>query len=344
MGGPLWPEFENQITARHCRAGRPFDIKPTYELAKATVNTPSIWLGPACTHFGHQIYDFSGRILHSLRESHEENLLIGLRTGNHSLPPIQLAILDWYGINIKRVKVINTPIIYKELHVFPQEEQPLMRPKDSYLDSLQIITHRNLPDIKQTEEILYISRSKIHAHMAGESYIEDLMKLSGIKIVHPELLSLKQQLSYYYKAGTLIFSEGSALHGLQLLGRIKANVIIINRRPRSNLGLVDFLPDRVNSLNYIDAVKDLITSYKITGMPALAFGISIINHELLLDELKNYGVNLYKNFNYATYMKAVKKDISDWVTEEIKTPRSKNPGSHDRLIYKLKKYDLELNS
>ena len=160
-----------------------------------------------------------------------------------------------------------------------------------------------------------------------------------MRVCHLNLLTY-----YYLKAGTLIFSEGSALHGLQLLGRIKANVIVINRRPQSNLGLEDFLPDRVNSLNYIDSVKEIISSSKITGLPALAFGISIIDHEKVLEELKKYGINLYKHFNYATYMKVLKKDISDWVTEEIKAPRSKNPGSRDRLIYQLKKYDLELNS
>ncbi len=57
-----------------------------------------------------------------------------------------------------------------------------------------------------------------------------LFEKNGFKVIYPEKISIKEQLKIYSDAEIIVFTEGSAIHTLQLLGNINAKVIIINRR------------------------------------------------------------------------------------------------------------------
>ena len=55
------------------------------------------------------------------------------------------------------------------------------------------------------------------------------------------------QLQLYRRARVVIFSEGSAVHALQLLGHLDCDVVILVRRPGNQLAAASLEP-RVRSL------------------------------------------------------------------------------------------------
>src|SRR5262245_5235752 len=65
-GGPVWPRFDGQMPARHCRAGVPIDVEPAVEGPFAETIGPVAWGGPIVRHFGHQLADFSMRLPHTV--------------------------------------------------------------------------------------------------------------------------------------------------------------------------------------------------------------------------------------------------------------------------------------
>ena len=62
---------------------------------------------------------------------------------------------------------------------------------------------------------------------AGEAYLEQVLERIGIGVIRPEKFSIAEQMATYRAAQTLMFAEGSALHGAQLLGRALGDVVAI---------------------------------------------------------------------------------------------------------------------
>jgi hypothetical protein len=63
-----------------------------------------------------------------------------------------------------------------------------------------------------------------------EVYLEFYFKKCGIKIVHPQEISINEQLEIYNSARCIIMLEGSAYHTFQLLGHALGDIIVIKRR------------------------------------------------------------------------------------------------------------------
>jgi hypothetical protein len=77
-----------------------------------------------------------------------------------------------------------------------------------------------------------VSRSRHVASGAllGESLIESLLAGLGFAIVHPQEMPVRSFAGLLAAAETIIFAEGSAIHNLELTGRVKARVMVIGRR------------------------------------------------------------------------------------------------------------------
>lgn len=332
VGGPIWHDFENQKCARFFRGGCKVDEQPPFEQINSVFLEPATWIGPYAGHFGHQIYDFSGRILDSLADSKNQSFVVATHSQDKQiLPSFVKQIYSWFGLPLEKIKIVSTPTQFKNLRVFPQAEQPMIEVSRNYLEQLKVLTEINLGNQpKKKIGTVYVSRANLHSHFAGERYLEYLMQLNNIKIIVPEQLSLRDQLLTYTQAETLIFAEGSALHALQLLGEV-GNVIIINRRRNTRLGLEDFLPNRCKKLSYIDPIFDYLASSNQNGDPALFASLSLINIEMLLSQLLALGIDLRKNFNLEKFNECVLVDIRKWLDVEIRHPRFQNPGSKSRI-------------
>src|SRR5688572_16905304 len=67
-GGPHWPDWSTQTAARYCAGGVPHDVEPSDGEPKSTLADRIAWGGAITWHFGHQIADFTTRLLPTLAE------------------------------------------------------------------------------------------------------------------------------------------------------------------------------------------------------------------------------------------------------------------------------------
>ncbi len=254
-GGPIWPDWEAQVAARHGRGGRPIDVRPADPEGPISVAGPMAWGGAIVDAFGHQVADFSARLLATVQARPDLPIAFASRpdlgyVDLASAPGYFRSILEWFGVTPDRVRIITTPTRATELFVAPQAEQlggP--GPEAGYLDALDALADERLGPAGRDPRMLYVSRAAMEARFAGEPYLETVLGAAGVRVLRPESLPLTAQLQDYRAAADIVFAEGSALHALQLLGHVGADVGVLERRPGTRLAEASLRP-RVRDLTY----------------------------------------------------------------------------------------------
>ena len=123
-----------------------------------------------------------------------------------------------------------------------------------------------------------------------------VLAASGVQVLRPESLPLVEQLRNYRAATNVVMAEGSALHALQLVGRIDADVAVLERRPGTRLAQANVAP-RVRSLTYDEVSTKLVHGILPTGRPALPKGLSVADPERLIEAFDRRGVDLRPAWN-----------------------------------------------
>lgn len=285
------------------------------------------------------------RILHTRVTHPKAKLLFSTRVKSNFVtlsktPPFFRALLDWYNINSEEIEIVNKPTIAHELFVAPQAEQlNSYGPSQEYLDLIDEHVERKLHR-KPKKKALFVSRAGVRARFAGEAYIEHLMRNAGICVIRPETISLEEQLAEYDASERLIFSEGSALHGLQLLGRSISHVQVLNRRPKF-LTAKNMINVRADSLSYVEVSKGLIYVLRPDGKPAFFSGLSILNEDAIIDYLWSINPKVIGSWKHEVYLEHRDNDIMSWIDHQVKHLTIKVPGAKEMIIKKL--YELDLS-
>ncbi len=326
-GGPSWPDWDRRTAARHGQRGRPIDTRPAEPEDVLASLEAAAWGGPLVRHYGHQIADFSTRLLAAARAYPDLDVLFATKPGFGwqaiaDAPPWMRAILDWFGIDVARCRIVDEPICVRALVVAPQAEQvggP--GPDETYLDALLENTERQLGGLPSvTDTVVYVSRAGMSSRFAGEAYLEEVLIGAGVQVLRPEAVSLPEQLRTYHAARRLIFAEGSALHTLQLTGRLAADVAVLERRAERRLAEENLKP-RVTSLTYEGCLAEQIHGTLPTGAPARAQGISVLDEELLLGSLDRLGVTVADRWDRRRYETARDADVSEWLASDSASSR-----------------------
>jgi hypothetical protein len=338
-GGPAWPDWVSQTAARHCQVGRPVDTEPDPATPITTIDGPVAWGGPVTAHFGHQIGDFSMRLLPTARALPGVPIAFAFdprleRRPADKPPDFFWGILDWLGIPREQVFFVSEPTLIKELFVVPQAEQvggP--GPDSATLDMFDDLVQQNLGTVAR-QGIFYVSRAPQVARLAGEEHLEQVLASSGVTILRPDDFRLGSidLLPTYASAEVIIFVEGSAVHSMQLLGRSFDHVAVIHRR--SWPGGAQFcrasLDPRAQSLTYIDSVTGLIHPLRPSGEPAREYGLTMLDPERLLDALSPLIPDLAARFDHDAYRRAQEDDVRRWLAS-LGPGWTSSPESRDHL-------------
>ncbi|WP_019904539.1 glycosyltransferase 61 family protein [Methylobacterium sp. 77] len=323
-GGPVWPYYPLQVRARYSKGLVPLprDRRPRCSDPPTTTIATATWCGPIIHHFGHAVADFGTRLAASGAADPTQPLLFSLNTRSKRRPPSYFwDLLDHFGIDRSRVILLREPALVRELHVFPQgERRGSLRTSGRYLDLLDRITGRTVDADRYP--LVYVSRSRLRGdnpspqsnligEIGGERYLEEALAGIGAKIVHPESLALQEQLDVYRRADRLVFAEGSALHGLQLLGRLDADIVVINRRRFKRVAAGALRP-RSRSLTYIDAVRGEIYGLDATGRHDRVRAICVLDPARLTKSLSRAGIDLRATWDSAAYERQRDADIAGW--------------------------------
>jgi hypothetical protein len=313
-GGPDWPHFGVQIFARHCWGAvpRPFDSKPRPADRAPESAEEGIWCGAVGNHFGHFVADFGMRLASSSLLDAKTPLVFSAQAGEVTTS-FFWQIVDHLKIDRRRISIVSRPTRFDRLKVLPQAERRFGGgPSRRHLAMMGALTAPGVP-IERDLPVVYVSRSHLpHGRFAGEAYLDEALAGAGVTVFHPERVDLHEQLETYRRARRLIFSEGSALHALQLLGRIDADVAVLTRRRFSRIAAASLRP-RATSLRYLRAMRGLIHGLNAAGQPHRAGGVSILDEARLVAAFARVGVDLGKTWGSSAFAEHRNADVSEWL-------------------------------
>ncbi|MBY6092918.1 glycosyltransferase family 61 protein [Maritimibacter alkaliphilus] len=318
-GGPAWPDWRGAAALRHNRSGQPVDrFPPALPDQQVPFDTPATWGGHCVAHFGHFIAEHGTRILQSRVAHGDKPMLFTLEPGRtaEDVPGFFWQILAWYGVSARQVRFVHQPLRVSELWAAPMAEQWAHVPTaEGYLDLLDANTAaRGLRP--RTRDVVYVTRAAMEAtaegHGAGEPYLNRALEQLGVTVIRPEAMPLEEQLAHYQGAKLLIFAEGSAMHGRQLLGRADQTVVVLNRRPGMRIGLAALQP-RVSRMLYAEATRGTASVLWPNGNPWIVRAISIYDTEVLLGVFEALGIPLSQVWDEAAYLAARDTAIRTWI-------------------------------
>jgi hypothetical protein len=272
-----------------------------------------IWCGPISLHFGHMVADFSMRIAGSSRLEAAAPLVFSVPPFREPEPPPHFwQIISHFGIDRRRVLLVRKPTRFGRLCVLPQAERPFGgRPSAQHLELMDAMVGSEKPPDRDLD-CVFISRSRLPVgRFLGESYLDKTLAASGAAVLHPETEHLHAQFQMYRRARLLIFSEGSAVHTLQLLGHLDCDVVILVRRPKNQIGAASLRP-RARSLRYLPATRALLHGLTRSGRPDTRAGMSVLDDGRLLAGLKSLEVDLAPFWDPAAYGRCRDLDLESW--------------------------------
>lgn len=361
-GGPLWPDWDRQTAARFNRNGSPVDDEPAPAPVEAVVADPAAaWIGPVVGHFGHGIADFSTRIPETV-SALADPLLVFASERDAPIASLEAApgwfrqLMAWYRIPADRVRFVTAPTRFRRLHVVPQGEQQshlarpaaVCAPSRTHLDCLdRIVAAKDLP--RRTGPAVFVSRAglasggpgaAITGRFAGEGYLEEVFRRSGWEVLRPEAEPLDRQLRTYLAADRLVFSEGSALHGLQLLGRGLGPVDVLCRREHHDMAR-HLLAPRAAALAYHRATRAHLTYLHEDGRINRNIGLIVLDGDALVAILERLGLKPRTVWDRQAFERAVRGDVEDWLRIVTRRRNARTEASRREILDRLGKAGLE---
>jgi hypothetical protein len=163
--------------------------------------------------------------------------------------------------------------------------------------------------------------------LLGERYVESLLAEAGFSVYRPEEHPLVDQMNVYRHARQLIFPEGSACHGAELLGRQLQRVALLNRRPAPKPAMFRAVL-KPRARHYAEFERNRYVGALPIGpaRPPLAHaGVSVFEVDGLLEFLAAEELaDLRARFDRAAYADAALRDFDRHVAWALAHPRT-NP-------------------
>lgn len=315
--GVDWPEFEQQDHARLWRRrGRVCTRPARLSGAVAKVTGRVAFVSMHDNHFGHIVAETMPRLPQLLTE--EPDLPLWFSSNGpmdyRASSAAFRAVTGWLGIQPERIRFFHRPTEFKSLAIAAQAEHlDGPPPPAEYLHRLEtLIPSRFRPS--RPHAITFVTREGLspdRGRQAGEGYLADCLRGLGVQVIRPELLSLEEQMRIYAESRHLIFSEGSAVHGRQLLGRIDQDVTILRRRFRSHMAQGQIEP-RCRSLTYVPCFGGALFVIDRLGRKVLHAQNAQYTLPPLFDFFDGLGLPLEKVWDHGQFAARRDADVLAW--------------------------------
>lgn len=318
-GGPVWPDFPDPPIVRHQVHDRPVDVNATASRRPGPHRTgPFVWGGRCLFHFGHLAAEHLNRLPAAMYHQPDAEVIFVLQPGKliRDVPAYFWDMAAWFGVPAARIRFVTRPFIAGSLHVQAQtEHMSALAPPAWYLDLLDELPR--LHGLAPVENrVLYVQRcgqlGKGNGAHAGETALVAALRRAGVAIMDPGQGTIAQQMALYAGAKVLIFAEGSALHGRQLLGRVDQTILVMRRRPGSMMARAQLAP-RCSRLEYAGVVGGFVAPVHRNGARMLPHGITFTNLPALFHVLAQHGVDLSPHWDAAAHRADVAQDAATWM-------------------------------
>jgi hypothetical protein len=338
-GGPVLGDDRLSLRLRHRRYRRPVDRFARH--AGYDHRLPGDWIygGPAHTHFGHVMSEMIHRLLPSRRLFGAAGILfVGTEdeeamTGFDSLPDFFQQILSYLAIDPDAVRILHRNHVVERLHIVEQGSDFGGGPKPGYLAELRAFSAPRLQELIApcrrpghplaallAARQIYVSRSAVvpSGGFLGESLLDAALAEAGFTIFRPEAHPVWVQLAVYRQARLVVFAEGSACHGTELLGTAMMRTCLLLSRRESHLDIFrGILAPRARVFGYLPCGPDIGTAavHPETGEPLDNLGVSLVDPSSLSAFLRAWGASTPPVIDRARYAAAAEQDFTaylDW--------------------------------
>lgn len=324
LGGPIWPDFDRQTWVRHCRDRNPWDDKPDLPERLVPFDGAAVWGGFLDNHFGHFVADHLSRLALALHKRPGDTFLFTVEPGmtRERLAPWVSQVFDWIGLSLDQVHLVTEGLYVAALHVTPQAEMlAQVAPTAAYLKT---IAQWGMGLQLYPVPLLYVSRLGMPhqgggAH-AGESYLVTLLRRLGVAVIDPAQISIRAQMEGYAGAARLVFAEGSALHGRQLLGHVPQRISVLLRRLNKRMAEAALTP-RCDGLTYHAVSAGRLMAYWKNGTPRPDPALSLYDVPALHRAFQGFGIDLTGLWSDADYRHAACADIAAWTAAHDPEPK-----------------------
>lgn len=325
-GGPIWPDFDQQLGPRHLRSGVPADHIPDAPDETEYMQGPAVWGGTLDRQFGHLIAENLSRLPQSLQSRPDDTYLFLIEKGvsPSTVPDWIWQILDWFGLPRSKVHIVTQALCVKDLYVAPQGEQlGKFQMQDIYLDVLDRIQVRNALPVTSSD-VTYVSRlgyaAKGQGGHAGEGYLIQILAGLGVNVIDPARMTILDQLATYAGAKTLVYAEGSAQYGRNLLGRIGHDIHVLRRRKGRDTGKEHLVP-RCNRVTFHPVVAGTLVARVSSGATYYNRNLALYDLDVLFALFAKLGYDLAPHWDHAAYNFAACTDIVGWLENCPTTPK-----------------------
>lgn len=315
VGGVLWPQDAPSWVHPHRYGRAVVNSRPARPAVPDRVLEAASYLGYATAHFGHFLAEQAGRVLDTSRYDPRGVGVLVARPQHYQQHVSEFVwdVLGWLGVERTSVEVVASRAVrVKEFTVWRTQETPGASPSQRYLDVLDENTGRR-GLVPVPNPVLYVSRSRMPHRLSGERYLDEALRRAGVPVVHPETLPLREQLAHYQGARTLVFAEGSSMHGRQLLGRVDQRIVVLQRRKGGSFGK-DFLTSRASALDIVDPLHCSIPlSFRFDAPgPKMWEAFPLVDSSKILATFAALGVDLAASWEEATFQRLVRQDLEEW--------------------------------
>lgn len=216
--------------SRHWRGSKGGSLTEGYDFSlkdAEIVPKEVLYGGIFVNHFGHFLMESTNRLWY-LIENKEKNLdIVFLNAKRQKVIPQFWEFMDLLGISREKVHFISQPTRFSKVYV-PGESHIINHSfNKKFLHPFRYAADQVTA---QPSEKIYLSRTKFRGGTLclGEAYIEDVFRKNGFKILHPESMSLREQIAYLKGAKTVAGVIGTATH-MEVFARQGVKSIILER-------------------------------------------------------------------------------------------------------------------
>ena len=313
---------------RHRRYNEPQDRHDDRAVYHHRLDGAYIYGGPMYDHFGHFMAEMVHRIVPS-RLMCDAVPCVYATLGRHqvltsfeTLPVYARDVLQLLGIGADDFRLVVENTVVEQLFVSEQGSELGVGPKPGYLDDLLEYTTPRLDALHGGDARpgkVYVSRAGLPGgKFLGERYLEAQLAAEGFSIVQPETLPITVQMDIYRKADVLVFAEGSACHGVELLGTGSlGRCALLVRRTGHTGRFKEILRPRAAAFAASEGHPFIGTRFTDTrtNAPVVRFGVNLFNTAALLAFFRSHGMAKLPTFDATEYFAAAEQDLVQYQAE-----------------------------
>jgi glycosyl transferase family 61 len=179
------------------------------------IDEPTVFLGWYFDHYGHMVIEGMARAYAVAQQPRGTRWLIG--TVDPLPPTIKQNIALFAHLGIRAEDVLDPKRCYRITRLYVPE--PAYLPQISVTDTFErpflSIAHRISTGVGKSSRPVFLSRSRLQTagwHLSDELRVEQCLASFGMRIIHPQELSLEQQVRLMNQHRIFIGLQGSAFY------------------------------------------------------------------------------------------------------------------------------------